>query len=1008
MNQDRRFYADIKILNQKFVGLLDSGATISVVSRNFIVKISGLGLTQHKTAVEKVSTADGTYHTIDTLVHLPIQFKDSYKVVPFYIMDRLKHDIILGMTFFESFNLSIGQVNSAIDISEVAVAHPVISRDELTKSQKECLDKLLEDMGAELGNGLGRTSLIEHRIDTGDHLPASQRQYPFAPPIMKELEKEIQDMLDNDVIEPSFSSWRSPVLLVKKASGKNRLCLDSRQLNKVTVKDSYPLPRVTTILDSLKNAQFLSTIDLRSAFWQIPLEESSKEKTAFGLAGKGLYQFKVMPFGLSNASQTQQRLMDRLFPPEFEGKIFTYLDDIVICNDNFEDHLASLTCVKDKLREAGLTINLDKCVFARPSLKYLGYIVDKDGLRTDPDKVRAILDYPRPSTYTELKRFIGLASWYRRFVANFAMVAAPLHDLTKGGKKGKRVIWNEEAQQAFIHLKTALTSTPVLKVPDFTKGFVVQCDASNKGTGGVLIQEIDGMETPIAYTSKKLTERECKYSASERELLSVLHAVEQFRPYIEGSHFKVISDHSALQWLHRNKDPHGRLARWAMRLQQFDYEIVHRKGKYNTVPDALSRAVGDEIVLLDVKAEDKDEWYKAEEAKVMAGTNDPDWEISQGCLWKYLKLKQFPNENSSWKMVVPEKLREQILNECHDDPTSGHLGIKKSVNRARQLYFWPTLIKDVKSYVHRCKTCAKHKHSQEKPSGLMGRQREVSEPFQIISMDLMGPFPKSKQGNTMLLVISCWFSKFCFLFPLRNGKSLAIVQILEEQIFLMYGAPNVIVCDNGKQFVSSQFKDLLSNYGVNLCYTPYYHPQANPTERVNRVIGAAIASYVGDNHKEWDKYIPHIGHAIRTSVHEVTGKTPSFLFFGRETNVHAKKPYSFEPGDPLVFNKERFVLNSGLRQKIYDDVCERMKQSHESNSKRYNLRRRVCEYKEGDLVWKRTKHLSNADKSFMSKLAPKFEEAIIAKKVSKDVYKLRSYRGKDLGVWHSSDLKRRI
>ncbi|CAG9122098.1 unnamed protein product [Plutella xylostella] len=409
-----------------------------------------------------------------------------------------------------------------------------------------------------------------------------------------------------------------------------------------------------------------------------------------------------MPFGLCNASQTQQRLMDRLFPPQFEGKVFSYLDDIVLVDSNFESHIASLKWVLEQLKMAGLTVNMEKCQFARSSLKYLGYIVDKDGLRTDPDKVGAILNYPKPSTFTELKRFIGLASWYRRFVPNFAMVAAPLHDMTKGGKKGKTVTWTNEAEKAFMNLKTALTSTPVLKVPDYSKEFSIQCDASNYGVGAVLIQAFDGTEMPIAYTSRKLTDRECKYSASERELLSVLHAIEQFRPYVEGSHFKVITDHSALQWLHKNKDPHGRLARWAMCLQQFDYEVTHRKGKDNIVPDALSRALPEEISVIEITPSDKDDWYKSIEKGISEGSASSDWEINQQQLWKYLPLKQFPDENYSWKLVIPEKLRNQVLKECHDDPTSGHLGMKKSINRTRQHYYWPSLIQDVKNYVRKC------------------------------------------------------------------------------------------------------------------------------------------------------------------------------------------------------------------------------------------------------------------------------------------------------------------
>lgn len=1016
LSHDKRFYAAVTVLGQSFFGLLDSGATISVVSQSFYRKLLLLGLKSHEVTCQNLVTADGTSHSVQSVVHVPLQFNKEFKVVPFFVMEKLNHEIILGMTFFHAFDLSVelkkGSESNIIvqgdqQLLIIDTVSPIVGRSELSLEEETKLQTLIQDMAESIGIGLGRTHLIQHRIDTADHLPVKQRQYPFAPPIMRELEEEIQQMLEDDVIEPSYSPWRSPVLLVEKSSGKKRLCLDSRQLNKVTKKDSYPLPRVSSVLDNLKNARYLSTVDLKSAFWQIPLEDSSKEKTAFGLSGKGLYQFKVMPFGLSNAAQTQQRLMDRLFPSEYEGKIFTYLDDIVIVNADFEDHLSSLRWVKEQLSMAGLSINMEKCEFGRPSLKYLGYIVDKEGLRTDPDKVSAILNYPRPSTFTELKRFIGLASWYRRFVDNFAIVAAPLHDLTKGGRKGKLIDWNEEAEIAFVDLKTALTTTPILCVPDYTKEFSVQCDASNKGVGAVLFQTINGSEKPVAYTSRKLSERESKYTTSERELLSVLHAVEQFRPYVEGSHFKIYTDNSSLLWLQKQKDPHGRLARWAMRLQQFDYELLHRKGKENVVPDVLSRAIPDfEIDVLDIRQEDKDEWYLDQEDKVRKGLETSDWELSQNKLWKFLKLKQFPDETYDWKLVVPKSMREAALKECHDDPVSGHLGIKKSVLRTRQHYFWPSLIKDVKDHVRKCEICASHKVSQQPASGLMGKHREVTQPFQIVSLDLMGPFPRSTQGNTMLLVISCWFSKFCLLFPLRNGKASNITKIIEEQVLLLFGIPKVIICDNGKQFVSGQFKELAQNYGIDIWYTPSYHPQANPTERVNRVIGTAIASYVNDNHKHWDKYIPHIAHAIRTAVHEVTGKTPSYLFLGRETSVHGSKPSSFNVNDALLFDRDVYTENQRLRNEIFEDVSKRLKDAYEASKTRYDLRRRICNYSVGEIVWKRSKLLSNADKQFMAKLAPKFEKAIIVAKISSDVYQLKSLRGKDLGNWHSSDLKR--
>lgn len=490
--------------------------------------------------------------------------------------------------------------------------------------------------------------------------------------------------------------------------------------------------------------------------------------------------------------------------------------------------------------------------------------------------------------------------------------------------------------------------------------------------------------------------------------MSIIHAVEQFRPYVEGNHFTILTDHSALKCLNNTKDPHGRLARWAMRLQQFDYEILYRQGKENVVPDALSRAVEfEDISIIEINKNDKDDWYLAKEEAVKRGELGPDWSIDQGLLWKYIKLDQFPDDNDSWKIVIPEKIKENVFKECHDDPTAGHFGVKKTINRTRQRYYWPSLIKDTKEYVRKCEICAKHKPTQLPPTGLMGKHKNVTEPLQIISMDLMGPFPRSKAGNTMLLVIACWFSKFVFLFPLKNGKVSNIVKIIEEQIFLMYGSPKVIICDNGKQFTASQFKELVASYNSELWYTPYYHPQANPTERINKVIGTTISAYVDDNHKEWDKYIPQIGHAIRTSVHEVTGKTPSYLFLGRETSNHGiRDKRQLSDSDVLQFDRGILDNKLKLQQKIYEDVNTRLRKAYEINSKDYNKRRRVVDYHIGDFVWKRTKFQSSKNKHFMAKLAPKYEKAIIAEKLSPDVYILKSLRGKNLGKWHSSDIKR--
>lgn len=1006
---DNRSYVNINILGSIFSGLLDSGATRSVVNKDFASILKHIGIKTQKLKPTQISTADGTCHQICEIFDVPVQFNNKFHYVSMLFMPNLSQKLILGKDFLDVFNITF-----KIDLLHTNLLSPdhpavIISKDNLNVSQQYKLKEVIKEIKNEIGSGLGRTKIIKHIIDTGNNKPIYQKQYNFSPIVKKEIEHELEDMLAKDVVEASRSPWCSPVVLVKKPNGANRLCLDSRQLNKVTKRDTYPLPRVSYILDNLRNAKFLSTFDLKSAFWQIELDESSKEKTAFAVPGRGLFHFKVMPFGLVNASQSQQRLMDLLFHA-LEGKVWAYQDDIVVCSKTFEEHLEILKRVSNILKEAGLTVNIDKCKFARSSMRFLGYIIDQDGLRTDPDKISAIMNFNRPKNLTELKRFIGIASWYRRFVKKFSLIAAPLHNLTKG-KRSKKFVWTNEADSAFIKLKTLLTSAPVMACPDFSKPFLIQCDASNKGIGAVLCQKLNEAEQPIAYLSRKLNDREQRYSTSERELLSIVYAIEKFRPYIEGSHFTVVTDHSALKMLHKMKDPHGRLARWAMKLQQFSFDILHRPGKTNIVPDALSRSIDalEENNTIRILEKHKDEDYKIRIKKVLEGKLNSEWKVVDGLLYKKIKLKQYPDEINDWKLFIPKSLRSDILKHCHDHTRAGHLGIRKTLFRIKQYYYWPEILDDVKQYVGKCETCAKVKVSQRYPLGYMGKFRMVTRPWQVISLDLMGPFPKSKKCNTMLLVITCLFSKFVLLFALRTGKADKICEILEHQ-FLLFGIPEAIISDNGKQFGSQIFKDLVEKYNSRIWFTPNYHPQSNPTERVNRVIGNMISSYINSKkHNEWDVHLQTFAHAIRTAVHETTGFTPSFLFFGRETSIPPVSNSNnniMETADvPILVHSNKYLDNLKLRPQLYKIVEKKLQLKHYLSSKVYNQTRREANFQVGDIVWKKTKFLSNAHTKFMAKLAPKYEKAIVIAKLSENVFKLNNCHGKPIGVWHAKDLK---
>lgn len=995
---------------------------MSVIGEGAFAKLTKLGYKAMASPVSFVRVADGSKHSVSGVVLLPILMGNITHELSFLVVPALRDTVVLGIDFWIRFKIVLGvkgtelYLNQASDTLGDLGNHGVYSiTDEraMNAEQRGELGKIIH-LYKGLDKKLGRTHLTSHHIDTADAPPVKQRHYPLSPAMLKKVNVVLDQMLADDVVEPSESPWSSPTVIVSKASGEIRLCFDGRAVNKVTKKDAYPLPFISRILDKLRDAKYISSIDLRSAFWQIPLTESSKEKTAFTVPGRGLFQYKVMPFGLCNAPQTLQRLMDRLFGPEFDDSIFAYLDDIVIVNRDFESHLECLRKVLEKLQMANLSINLEKCQFCRPELEYLGYIVDQFGLRTDPKKVEAIMQYPQPRTTTELRRFLGLASWYRRFIDRFSDLTAPLTALIAGTQRKKRasIGWNSEAQKAFEELKLRLCRTPVLRCPDFDLGFTIQCDASNVGLAAVLTQNTGTEEYVVAYASRTLTNAERKFSATEKECLAVLFGIEKYRSYIEGTKFQVLTDHFSLLWLHKLKDPTGRLGRWAVRLQQFDFDLIHRKGQENIVPDSLSRAPV-ELSTVEIDISDPDPWYCRMVRKVLAKPQQfPEWRVADQKLYRFIENQTVGDERCQWKLVVPQKNRADVLRECHDDATAAHLGIFKTTHRVCLKYYWPKMAKDIKSYVLKCETCLAYKSRQFKQLGLMGNFCSVDRPFQMIATDLLGPYPRSSKGYKFVLVVVDWLTKFTLTFPLRSATAPAVARHLENDVFLTYGVPGIIVCDNGPQYVSRALKDLKTKYEIpKIWYTARYHPQPNFSERVNKTIVTAIATYLKEKHTSWDEELPRITCAIRTAVHEITRHSPYFLNFGREM-VISGKDYGKPPANTDCVKEAtgaQFLRHkTTVLNKVYIDVVERLKKAYQKNKKNYDLRRRQCEFFVGDIVWKRNIMLSDAAKNTAAKFFPKFIKCEVTEKKSPLIYRLKNLlTGKDVGYYHVKDFKSR-
>ncbi|KAH8315152.1 hypothetical protein KR059_012016, partial [Drosophila kikkawai] len=807
------------------------------------------------------------------------------------------------------------------------------------------VEKFLERELARFDTLAGVSHIAEHSIVMRNDRPIKQRYHPRNPAMRAVIDRQIDELLRDGRIEPSRSPHSAPIVIAAKKNGDVRMCVDYRQLNENSIPDAYPLPRIHHILERLRNARYISTLDLKNGYWQIPVAPASRECTAFTVPA-----------------------LDTVIGPDMEPHAFAYLDDIIVIEATLEEHVRNLREVFRRLRAANLRLNRDKCQFFQRSLTYLGHVISEAGIQTDPEKVAAIRELPPPTNLKELRRCLGIASWYRRFVPNFADVVEPMTSLLKKDRKWQ---WAERQEQAFNELKKLLTEAPILACPDFEAKFVLQTDASEYGIGAVLTQTIDEQERVVAYASRRLNNAERNYSVTEKECLAIVWGIRKMRCYIEGYRFEVLTDHHSLKWLNSIDNPTGRIARWALELQQFQYDISYRRGNQNLVADALSRQPLATVQQAQVQSNECKWIHKLRRRVQQEPAKFPDFREENGQLYRRIGLRPEEEDYTPWKLCVGAPYRRRVLEECHDHPTAGHLGIRKTSTRVAQKYYWPGLFREVAQYVRRCSSCQKFKVSQEKPAGKMFT-RQVNEPFHVLCADFVGPLPRSKQGNTVLLVFFDIFSKWVELVPLRRATVPYLERAFRERILSRFGIPRTLVCDNGTQFTSRAFQAFCNSLGMELQHTAPYTPRQNPTERANRTVKTMIAQYLGDSPQSaWDHLLPEISLAINSSVSDTTGFSPAFLVQGREPRLPNTLYDEVTPGRgtaQLSPTERSTQLHS-----IFQVARENAERATAEQGRHYNLRRREWRPPLGSLVLVRRHVLSNAAEGFAAKLASKYE-----------------------------------
>lgn len=813
---------------------------------------------------------------------------------------------------------------------------------------------------------LGECTVGTHKIMLKDSSRTVKRApYRMSPKEREVVDSIVQSMVKIGIVRPSKSQHASPVVLVPKPNSKWRLCVDYRELNRLSKVDTYPLPRIDDVLDCFSGCRYFSVIDFTSGFWQIPLDEDSISLSAFIVPG-GLYEFLRMPFGLAGAPATCQRVVDNVIADLKWRSAITYMDDTVIFSKTFEEHVYTIDSVLKRFVDAGLKANAKKCVFASNYITYLGYVISDLGCSVNPKKVEIIRNMPAPKTVSELRRFIGMCSYFRRFIPGFSTAAASLFNLMKNGVAYE---WQAEHEQAFRKLKELLCKYPVMHHFEPNAHSYLHCDASNEGLGAVLMQkDAEGKEHPISYISRSLTSPEKNYTVTEKECLSVKWAIEKFRPYLIYKPFTVVTDHHSLCWLMKLRDANSRLTRWSLALQVYQFDIVYKKGSAHKCPDCLSRLVENKskktvnVVKLSEVCENieieqrKDKYCK----KIIASLDNN--ENTNATQRKYIRKRFFLSDNVLYRktylptgvvntLVIPQALVQKLLIDMHCGSFGGHFAVLRTFERARSRYFWPAMFSSIREYIKACPSC-QFRSNSSKPCTVDMQTVPTGAPFESISMDLAGPWPRDGKGRTHAIIVVCDFTGYCEIGALRKESSDDVVEFLEEKLIMRHGCPRVVRSDRGSQFISKTTKQYFQSRNIRSITTTSYHPEGNGlAERTVRTLKSYLIHYLNTDRRNWSALLPYATFTMNTSHSISRGTSPFFLLYGRNpllpTDINLNRKQFMHDADCEVTGLPIWMQRSMSAREIAKAV---IREAREPVLMRFGEQAKPISYDKGQLI----------------------------------------------------------
>jgi hypothetical protein len=1027
------------INNQYATILFDSGADKSFVSLQFE---SMLATPRSKLDTYlKVELASGSIESLNEVIHnCTLNLNDISFSIDLIPMKLGSFDAIVGMDwlsknkaeiicFEKSIRIPINESQTLIIYGESPIKSPrLITCAQARRLLRPRKDNLLEypvflayvidtskeekhindipvvrcfpEVFPDDVSGLPPQRQVEFRIDLIPNAnPVAKSPYRLAPSEMRELSSQLQELTEKGFVRPSSSPWGAPVLFVKKKDGSFRMCIDYRELNKLTVKNRYPLPRIDDLFDQLQGATCFSKIDLRSGYHQLRVLENDIPKTAFRTR-YGHFEFLVMPFGLTNAPAVFMDLMNRVCRPYLDKFVIVFIDDILVYSKNKHEHEEHLRLILELLKKEKLYAKFSKCEFWLKEVQFLGHVISNRGIHVDPIKIEAVKSWLAPKTPTEIRSFLGLAGYYRRFIPNFAKIAVPLTKLTQ---KNKPFTWEIEQETAFQTLKQKLCQAPILSLPEGTDDLIVYCDASNLGLGCVLMQR----GKVIAYASRQLKIHEKNYTVHDLELDAVIFALKIWRHYLYGTKCIIFTDHRSLQHIFNQQNLNMRQRRWIELLNDYDVEIRYHPGKANVVADALSRRnyQNDSPSLMSTRVfSDLQALIGIAQRKVvdsgnlsmeLSGGTESSVEIKPNGLRYFLNRLWVPSTGD---------LRSLILQESHKSRYSIHPGADKMYKDIRYTYWWPSMKRDIATYVGKCLTCQKVKVEHRKPSGLLMQPEIPLWKWEGIAMDFITKLPRTSSGHDSIWVIVDRLTKSAHFIPIcENYRVEKLAKIYIDEIVRLHGVPLDIISDRDGRFMSHLWSSLQSAMGTRLNLSTAYHPQTDgQSERTIQTLEDLLRACVIDFGGNWDSHLPLIEFSYNNSYHSSTKEAPFETLYGRK----CRSPVCWtEIGDAQLIGPE-----------ILQDATDKISRIREqliisrNRQKCYaDKRRKPLEFQIGDRVllkvspWKGVVRFGKK-----GKLSPRFVGPFkIIERIGKVAYKLELPQELELvhPVFHVSNLR---